>query len=239
MSDSSKYSIADFIVSMNCKSEYMKEIISDYAVSADSEVEIDLCYSKEDADKYRRSGMNFSEFEYNFTINTFFNRIIEKDAFCFHASTLSVDGEAILFSANSGTGKSTHTRLWKEYMKDHEVINLNDDKPIIRFVDGKAIAYGSPWCGKHTINCNKSAPVKALVFLERGEHNSMERVDSKEVFSLLFPQTFGGKKNPQQLAKLLELLDRFVQDIDVYRLHCNISEEAVRLVYDTVWKGDK
>ena len=117
----------------------------------------------------------------------------------------------------------------------HEVISLNDDKPIIRLIDGKPWIYGSPWSGKHSIHQNGRAPVKALVFLERGEENRIEKLQPEEVFALMFPQVLV-RKSGESIARILELLDQFVRNISVYRLHCTISEEAVRLVYHTIWE---
>lgn len=231
-----RYRIAGFDVDMNCTSSYMRRLCRDY-LSTDTEQEaMNLCYQEEDMERYPQFGRKPAEFEYNYTLYQFAGHLVERKAFCFHASALSVDGEGILFSADSGTGKSTHARLWKEYLKDHKVINLNDDKPMIRLMDGRSWAWGAPWSGKHSIHANIGVPVKALVFLEQGEENRIERLRPGQIFPLLFPQVIRAKSSAQQAAELLELLDQFVRGISVYRLRCNISEEAVRLVYDTVWE---
>lgn len=230
-----KCNIAGFVVQTNCKTAYMKNLFREYMVSDEEEAEIDLCYTEEERAEIQKPGQSLAMFEYNYTIFYFVQNIVGRGAFCYHASALSVDGEGILFSADSGTGKSTHSRLWKEFMTEHEVVNLNDDKPIIRLSDGEPWVYGSPWSGKHSINSNSRAKAKALVFLERGTENHIEQVRPESVLSFLFPQVIYGKRDRNQVAELLELLDRFVRSISVYRLQCNISEEAVRLVYDTVW----
>lgn len=232
-----KYRIADFPVKMNCQSSYLKRLCRPYLSVWEEMEEIDLCYSDEQWECSRQAGSSLAMFEYNFTAGKFVDEIITQDAFCYHSSALSVDGEGILFSADSGTGKSTHSRLWKEFMKEHEVINLNDDKPIIRLLDGKPWVYGSPWSGKHSINENHRAPVKAIVFLERGTENKIWRMRPEQVFPVMFPQVICGKMDQERVARVLGLLDQFIREIEVYKLQCNISEEAVRLVYDTVWKN--
>lgn len=231
-----QYQIAGYHVDMNCTSSFMDRLCRPYLCSDTKPAEINLCYTDEEMEENPKYGKTKAEFEYNYTLFKFVSHLVERGAFCFHASALSVDGEGILFSADSGTGKSTHARLWKEYLKGHEVINLNDDKPVIRLMDGRPWAWGTPWSGKHSIHANIKVPVKALVFLERGSENYMERLQPGQIFPLLFPQVIGGKSNAQQAAELLGLLDQFVSGISVYKLHCNISEEAVRLVYDTVWE---
>ena len=228
-----RYKIADFIVSMNCQSKYMLKATERYLAIA-NEVEIDLQYDAQERDIELVAHMSLAEYEYNYTFQHFIQKIVEKEAFCLHASAVAVDGKAILFSANSGTGKSTHARLWKEFMKEHQVENLNDDKPIIRQTDEGYLAYGTPWCGKHGINANKSAIVKALVFLEQATDNKIEPISMRDAFSLIFPQVIADKGKNDHLNKILNMLDVFLRRVPVYRLYCNMSEEAVRLFYETV-----
>ena len=93
-------------------------------------------------------------------------RMLEFDTFLFHGSCVSVDGEGYLFTAKSGTGKSTHTRLWREYLGERAVM-VNDDKPLIR-ADGKGVTvFGTPYNGKHRLGANISVPLKAVCILER------------------------------------------------------------------------
>lgn len=232
MDEAQTYKIADFPVVMNCRSADMLRLTAPYLARSAEAPAIDLRLTEE---RRSRPGMSPAMAEYNHTLFQFVCQLIEKDAFCFHAAALSVDGEGILFSADSGTGKSTHARLWQEYMTGHQFLNLNDDKPVIRLLEGKPWVYGSPWSGKHSINHNGRAPVKALVFLERGEENRIQPLPPEQVFPLVFPQVICSKRSQQQLALLMDLLDQFIRGIAVYRLQCNISEEAVRLVYETVW----
>ena len=72
------------------------------------------------------------------------------DGFFFHSSALALDGEGYLFTALSGTGKSTHTRNWRKLFGER-VTMINDDKPIIRRIDGRFFVCGTPWMGKSDI----------------------------------------------------------------------------------------
>lgn len=233
-----KYQIADFNIAMNCRSVYMRKLCGAYLGSYDSCADIDLCYSSEERELYQRPDMHLSEFEYAYTFSRFIRELVKRDAFCFHASALSVDGEGILFSADSGMGKSTHARLWKRFMEGHEVVHLNDDKPVIRFLDGKAWVCGTPWSGKHSLHANRKALVRALVFLEQAQENQIVRVPQEHAFPLVFRQVLGGKADQEQVAELMGLLDRFIRGVPVYRLQCNISREAVELVYQTLYGGE-
>ena len=234
------YKIGDVIVRFNGNSSFATRECLPYMVGEEVFDDfIELSYTSEDLCRYKDKLGSGAIFEYNYTMNRFAKEIIAYDAFCYHCSALSVDGEGILFSADSGTGKSTHAGLWERYLKDHEIIRLNDDKPVIRMYEERPIVYGSPWAGKHSIHANASAPVKALVFLEQGADNEIERISSKQAFPLVFSQVLGGKSSQEQVMRLMELLDRFMRIVPVYKLKCNISEEAALTVYRYIWEEKK
>lgn len=238
----SYYRIAGFDVRMNCRAEFMHRQCAPYQISeedADGERCLDLTYTAEELQKYEQEGVDLPMFEYGYTFLRFSNKIVDCGAFCFHASAISVDGEGLLFSADSGTGKSTQARLWRKYMTGHEVILINDDKPTIRLINEIPYVCGTPWSGKHALNTNMEVSVKALVFLEQSVENSIEEIPADRALPLVFPQLLGGKTSQIQVAALMELLDQFMRGISIYRLKCTVSEAAVRLVYDTLWNGQE
>lgn len=144
-----------------------------------------------------------------------------------HGSSIIAEGKAIIFSAPSETGKSTHTGLWKKYYPD--TILLNDDTPVVGKKDNKFLAWGSPWSGKTEINENKSAPLAAVVFLNRGEKNSIERLSFNEALSYLMGQA---RKIPvkEDMEKVFSICFALAKGVPVYKLYCNISREAVETV---------
>ncbi len=91
--------------------------------------------------------------EHMSTANSFYTKLLDFDGIRLHSSAVVVDGRAYLFSATSGTGKSTHTGLWLELFGDKAYI-INDDKPAVRLRDGVWYAYGTPWSGKHDNSVN-------------------------------------------------------------------------------------
>ncbi|MEE1042339.1 MAG: hypothetical protein UH854_00075, partial [Clostridia bacterium] len=99
--------------------------------------------------------------------NLFQQSIMNFNGIVIHASTIKYNGKGVTFTAPSGTGKSTHTGLWKKYYP--ETVIINDDMPAIRFINNQFFAYGTPWSGKTDINENDSAPLEAMVFIERSE----------------------------------------------------------------------
>lgn len=110
-------------------------------------------------------------------------KLLEDNVLLFHGSCIAVDGSAYIFMALSGTGKSTHSRLWREVLgKDHTVFMVNDDKPFIRVTDSDVIAYGSPWDGKHRLSTNTGVPLAGSAKLERSDHNCIEPMpDEKDL----------------------------------------------------------
>ena len=161
-------------------------------------------------------------------------RMIDYDTFLFHGSCVAVDGHGYLFTAKSGTGKSTHTRLWREYLGDRAVM-VNDDKPLIR-ADGKSITvFGTPYNGKHNLGANISVPLKAVCILERSTENHIEPVTPGQAYAMLLQQTYR-PADPLLMKKTLTLIDRLAGGVELYRLSCNMDIEAARVAYETMKK---
>ncbi len=115
-----------------------------------------------------------------------------------HSSAVVVDGYAYLFSADSGTGKSTHTGLWLEHFKEKAFI-INDDKPVLRLENGQWFVYGTPWSGKTDLNINVKAKLGAIVFLERAKENHITPIEVKEAIPLFFNQTVRRLKREEKM----------------------------------------
>ncbi len=145
------------------------------------------------------------------------------DAFVMHAAVAAVDGWAYAFAAESGTGKSTHVRHWKEALGDRVTI-INGDKPICRFAGGQLRAYGTPWCGKERWQTDTSAPLRALCLLERGEENGVWPADGFRVLPELTRHLYF----PGGGAHALRLIDRMLTTVPVYRLRCRDELQAAR-----------
>ena len=160
--------------------------------------------------------------------------LLKKDIVLFHGSVIAVDGKAYLFTAKSGTGKSTHTRLWRELFGDRAVM-VNDDKPLLAVTPEGVVAYGTPWNGKHRLGCNMSAPLEAVCILERGEENRIESVSPVEALPMLLQQSHRPAGAASRLA-YLELLDKLAGAVRFYRLHCNMDIQAARVAYEGMQK---
>lgn len=143
-----------------------------------------------------------------------------------HSSSIAVDNQGLLFSAPSGTGKSTHTGLWLKHVPGTEIVN--DDKPIIRFEDGAAYLYGAPWSGKNTIHKNVRVPLSALIFIERAETCSLTPMEPLEAVWQMLAAVIK-PSIPELAEKNMDFIVRLIENVSVYLLRCNISEDAVRV----------
>ncbi len=158
------------------------------------------------------------------------------DTLLMHGSCVAVDGEAFLFTAKSGTGKSTHTRLWRQLFKDRAIM-VNDDKPLIRVTENGAIAYGNPWDGKHRLSNNVAVPLKAICILQRAERNSIQRITKAEAYPMLLQQIYR-PLDAAAMQKTLQLIDLLTENVSLWRLGCNMDPEAAKVSSDAM-KGQK
>lgn len=142
---------------------------------------------------------------------------------------IAVDGIGYLFTAKSGVGKSTHTRLWREQFGDRAVM-INDDKPLLRITAEGVTAYGTPWNGKHHLSTNTAVPLKAVCVLGRGGINHIEPADKKDVYPLLCQQSYRAS-DPAGMLLTLKLIEQLCSAVPLYRLSCNMDPEAALVAY--------
>ena len=155
--------------------------------------------------------------------------LIQRDILLFHGSAIAVDGKAYLFTAKSGTGKSTHARLWRQRFGERAVM-INDDKPLLRIRSEGVEVFGTPWNGKHRLGGNLSAPLKALCLLQRDKVNHIETVSPEDAFPVLLQQSFHVETG-EGMLRVMELLDTLSKDVMLYRLGCNMEPEAAEIAY--------
>ena len=155
-------------------------------------------------------------------------------AVAFHSSVIRYRGKGVLFLGESGTGKSTHTRLWREHIPGAEL--LNDDSPIIRATERKAIVFGSPWSGKTPCYRNESCPITAVVRLSQAPHNHIRRLRPIEAIGALLPSAPPAFARDERLSDdTCGLLSRLIAQVPVYHLECLPDAAAAQLSCDTVF----
>lgn len=153
-----------------------------------------------------------------------------------HSSTIVCKGGANLFLGESGTGKSTHTRLWLKNIEGSRL--LNDDSPIISVENGHVMVYGSPWSGKTACYHNIGFPVNAFVRLRQEKQNVITKLNVFQAFASLQPSTPPALAySPFYSDKIMETLDKIISKVPVYQLGCLPNDEAAQLAYETLYKS--
>lgn len=234
-----KLDVADLKVAIYFESNRLANQIKDYEVPdakweiKDADVKIKVKQESLVAWS-EKMNLGIGDVEYLLTGTIFYKQLLKYCGCMLHSSAVVLDGVAYLFSADSGTGKSTHTQLWLKHFKDRVFI-INDDKPAIRKVGNDWFVYGTPWSGKTDWNVNTRAKLGAVVFLERSQKNWIKAIDMKEAFPLFYKQTV--RKTCQENVDLaLTIIDKLLMEIPVYRMGCNISDEAVIMAYNEIRK---
>ena len=225
------YRIADLTIEFEPYITSLAELAEPYKIRDDTpDIKIELTRDDIQREKEIFTDASKASLIYTAIYRKICTKILDFDAFVFHSSAVVLDGEAYLFTAISGTGKSTHTSLWLKHFGDRAFI-INDDKPIVRFVDGQYRVYGTPWCGKDGINRNTSAPIKAVCFLHRGKTNSIKPKSSEDALVPILNQAYR-PLDEEYSIKFFNQLDRFMKNVSFYDLYCNISDEAVEVSYN-------
>lgn len=149
-----------------------------------------------------------------------------------HASTTVLNDKAYLFLGKSGTGKSTHSRLWKKAYPDAWL--LNDDNPVVRFMNNEVIVYGTPWSGKTPCYINKSARVGAFVKLLQAPYNKVHNLRLPEAYAYLMASSSGLKIVSEMMDSLYGTIVKVLTNVAVYGLECMPNVEAARLCGEAV-----
>ena len=155
-------------------------------------------------------------------------------AIAIHSSVAVKDNGAVLCLGESGTGKSTHTRLWRENIEGAKL--LNDDSPIIRVVDGKCVVYGSPWSGKTHCYINRCVPVRALMRLSQAPYNKIHRLPALAAIGAILPSCPPAFAYDNKLQDdICNAVSEILQHAPVYHLECLPNAEAAQLSYSTIF----
>ena len=150
----------------------------------------------------------------------------------FHGSAIAVDTEGYLFTAHSGTGKSTHTRLWRQVFGERAVM-VNDDKPFLELTENGILLHGSPWSGKHGLDANVCVPLKGLCLLERGAENQIAPMNGEELLPMLRKQAYCPMDTAKH-ARFLELTARLSRQAALWKMACNKNPEAAEVAFSAM-----
>jgi len=238
--DSFTMEIAGLVVCVHPLFQSTREYCRPYLT--DKEPELYVHVSREDLDCEQlflekeaiEEGLKIRKFKEPFLERSVIQRrvadcLLSRSTLMLHGSTVAVDGKAYLFTAPCGTGKSTHTRLWRELFGERAVM-VNDDKPFLRITSDNVLAYGSPWSGKHGLATNVCVPLVGICSLHRGKENLIHHTDSDSVRDLLMKQVHIPEADVLA-QKVLELLDVLMEMVPLWEMHCNKEPAAAEMAY--------
>lgn len=224
--------IADLTVRVNNRHEYVERVCAEYTLPEADGYDIDVSITDEELSREPQpDGVVYPPrvIESSAVYRKIAECLPKYDAFVMHGSVIAIDGEAYIFTARSGVGKTTHTRLWLQRFGERAHV-LNGDKPIIRFIDGVPYACGTPWRGKENYGINEMLPLKGIVFFARGVENKAYPIDKERAFFALSGQIYRSRDKENTL-KTLALTDKLVSSVKLVGAECNMEMEAADVVY--------
>lgn len=229
-----KFIIAGLKTEYNVRGKLLADRSAPYKADFESDnVDIRLNIKKEFIDDQQKNmpHLSWDEHEFMWTCEAFYRELLNHNGIMLHSSCVEKDGYAYLFSARSGTGKSTHTHLWLKNLSNTRIIN--DDKPALIFENGVWYACGTPFSGKTDENLDVKVPVRAIVFLHRSETNQVKRMAPQLAVGQFLSQTVHpGEKGLSE--KMLENLDLLLKSVPIFTLGCNLDDEAAKIAYEGI-----
>ena len=218
-------------------SRYLADEPPEFAVSVTAE---DLVFEQRELDEealaegFRRRAFTDPFLERAAIQRSFAEYLLQHNTLLLHGSTVAVDGKAYLFTARSGTGKSTHTRLWQEVFGNRARM-VNDDKPFLEITDSAVLAHGSPWSGKHGLDNNICVPLAGICLLERGPENIIRPATCAEMLPLLLHESYAPQA-PGQREAYRGLVEALSGRVPLWHMYCNRDPEAAAVAHSAMSK---
>ena len=224
-----KIKIANLTIGIENRFQHIERVARDYLTDEEAIFTVSVTDKEiEDERKTSETDAHDGYYEGIVAYRKIAEKLPEYDAFVFHGSVIALNGEAYIITAHSGVGKTTHTRLWLSEFPNEASI-LNGDKPIIRIMDGKAYACGTPWQGKESYGKNEILPLKGIAFLSRSDKNYACKTTPGEAVTRFMSQIYLPKQNRAMLIKTMQLADRVIKGIGLVHLECNMEPEAAHV----------
>lgn len=224
-------SLAGIPVRVVHKYEHIRALCNDYLTDEEPIVTVSATDEEIEAEYELTSG----EFPLEICEGTCIHRaatraLVKYGVMLIHSAVITVDGEAFVFMAKSGVGKSTHIRLWQKVFGERAVV-LNGDKPYFTFENGVLYAHGTPWRGKEFLGCNMKAPVRGMCLLHRGAENEISPATSRDAVGQIFHQVLL-PQDGADMAAFMMMMDKIVRNVPMYNLYCNMEDDAARVAYN-------
>ena len=229
-----KIEIAALKIALENNFSHIEDLARDYLTEGECDFFVSVDQSQIEAER-KNSEVAFSDgyLESICLYREIAEKLPEYDAFVFHGCVMAYDGGAYLFTAKSGVGKTTHARNWLSLYGDRVHV-LNGDKPVIRIIDGTPYAAGTPWRGKENYGVNEMLPLRAIVFLDRGEENRVSEILSKDATVRFITQVYLPQKNAASLMKTMRLSDKILSSVRLLRLECTKDEKSAEVSFNAL-----
>ncbi|MBE6634649.1 MAG: hypothetical protein E7617_00425 [Ruminococcaceae bacterium] len=232
-----RISVADLIIELDNRYGYVKDLARDYITESVGESHLTVSASDTDI-RLEAEASDIPHSPGYLESIVLYREIAERlprfDAFVFHGAVIALDGAAYAVTARSGVGKTTHLRLWMKAFGDRVHI-LNGDKPILRIIDGRVYACGTPWRGKENYGVPEMLPLEGIAFLERGEENSARRITVGEGLIRFVSQIYVPRM-PSSASMALSVANRIISSVPLYELRANMDISAATVAYDAFTK---
>lgn len=233
-----KIQIADKKIEINAFNETTKRYCANFL--ADGKPNYIITMTQEDLEK-EASNSSDGKVYVNEEISALYRKIadllVEDNIVVFHSSAISVDENGFLITARSGVGKSTHSRNLKQYIGD-SFKYINDDKPLLKVSDNEVVVYGTPWNGKERISNNIAVPLKAILFLNRGETNTYRKIINKEeIYIKMISQIYLPKEKSKR-EKALKIADTLLKNVNFYEINVTKDIESAKMTYEEIIKNE-
>lgn len=224
--------LAELNITINNKFEYIKKLCADYIVDAKADFIVEVTDAEIEAERECENN-DKGYLEALAIYRKIAEKITEYNGFLMHGAVISVDDCGIAFLAKSGTGKTTHINLWSKLLKN-KVTVINGDKPLVRVIDGKIYAYGTPWAGKEGLNSNTKTELKNICFLSQSLVNECLCItDSEMILEKLLSQIYLPKSS-QGLEETLSILNIIMDKCRFYSIKCNTDVRAAEIAYKAI-----
>lgn len=234
LTGSLKLGIAGLAISVRYRFPEFREFCSKYLLPDNSSAVFEVCATDEQiAEEMKEGTQNEREAEFLCIYRAIAENLPFYNRFVMHGAAISFEDKAYIFTAASGTGKSTHIKLWRKALGKNVGI-VNGDKPVIEIRDdGTCLVFGTPWAGKERWERNVGFVLGGVCVLHRGAENSVERISAAEALVPIMHQVYLPRKAPSAQAQL-ELTDRFLKLAPFYSLHCDMSDDAVKCSFEAL-----
>ena len=233
-----KIEIANIVLQINTFNESTKRYCGDFLSNKEPEYVITMTQEDLENEKHiNEDGKVYANEEISALYRKIADLFIERNILVMHGSAFKVGNNAFIVTARSGVGKSTHVNLLREYLgKDFEYIN--DDKPLLEIKDNELMLYSSPWNGKERRGNNTYAPLKSVIFLNRGLTNTYKKLNnSGDIYFRLLSQIYLPRDKAKR-EKALSLIDILLKRISFYEINVNTDISSAEMTSERIIKNE-